>query len=261
VNEVALSVQFSPIAGMTVARFGALWSFYNPPFSKTEDKPPIPSMIETFESARPQKLKFELVAEAQPTRCWFIAEDDSGLIQVQSDRFVFNWRKGEPPAKYPRYEQVREGFVTHFGVFEKYISDQRLGPIVPTQCEVTYVNDLPVNEGWSDHGELENIVAPWSGKRSDDFLQKPEDVQIRGRHVIRAPDGRPLGRLHFNIEPRIRVSDGVPSLRLVLTARGAPIGEGNAGVLAFLDLGREYVVRGFTSLTTPEMHRIWGRNS
>lgn len=261
VNEVALSVQFSPLSGMTVARFGALWERYDPPFSKTEDKPPLPAVIETFEPNRPQKLKLELVTELQPPRCWFTNDQESELIQVQSDRFAFNWRKGAPPAEYPRYEQVRKGFEKYFGMFQDYVRDKNLGPIVPTQCEVTYVNELPVGVGWSKHRELENVLALWAGRYSDEFLgDAAEDSQVRGRYIIRAPDGRPLGRLHYNLEPRVRVTDGSQLFHFILTARGAPLGEGTSGILAFLDLGREYVVRGFTSMTTKHMHEIWGRN-
>jgi hypothetical protein len=49
--------------------------------------------------------------------------------------------------------------------------------------------------------------------------------------------------------------------RFTLTARGQPLGTGLAGVLEFLDLGREWIVTGFDELTTPEMHRLWGRHN
>jgi hypothetical protein len=46
---------------------------------------------------------------------------------------------------------------------------------------------------------------------------------------------------------------------LTLTARGRPGSDGIPGVLQFLDVGREWIVRGFTSITTATMHKIWGR--
>ena len=259
VNEVALSVQFSPVSGLTVAMYGLLWQRYRPAFSKSEDKAPLASVIETFEAPRPQKLKFEIVPEPQPPRCWFMNEKGSELIQVQSDRFVFNWRKQPPLQPYPRYEHVRIGFERYYSIFEAFAQEYNLGPIVPTQCEVTYVNDLNIGEGWFRFGELRNVLALWAGEHSDKFLEEPEDAQVRSRYVIRSNDGLPLGRLHINLEPRIRVPDGSSLMRLVLTARGAPLGEGIAGIISFLNLGREYVVRGFTSITTKRMHEIWER--
>ena len=86
-----------------------------------------------------------------------------------------------------------------------------------------------------------------------------EDAGLRLRFVIPNKEGEPIGRLHAALEPGYRTDDRRPMFVLELTARGAPLGEGITGVLAFLDLGREWVVRGFTSMTTPVMHKEWGR--
>ena len=72
-------------------------------------------------------------------------------------------------------------------------------------------------------------------------------------------NGEPLGRLHVVEEPRIKLEDGSPLIRLTLTARGAPTKKDFGGVMAFFDIGREFIVRGFASITTAQMHRIWGR--
>ena len=37
------------------------------------------------------------------------------------------------------------------------------------------------------------------------------------------------------------------------------MGEGIDGAFAFLDLEREWIAKGFTELTTTEMHRVWER--
>ena len=72
-------------------------------------------------------------------------------------------------------------------------------------------------------------------------------------------DDKPIGRLHVALESGYRNSDEEPIFILNLTARGAPRGDGIDGVLGFLDVGREWVVRGFASVTTPTMHKEWGR--
>lgn len=61
------------------------------------------------------------------------------------------------------------------------------------------------------------------------------------------------------VEPRFLVQDDRPLLLLQLTARGAPIGEGLEGAREFFDLGREWIVKGFVDVTSPEMHGKWGR--
>jgi hypothetical protein len=64
-----------------------------------------------------------------------------------------------------------------------------------------------------------------------------------------------------SLDPVFHIKDGTPRLRLSLTARGRPQQEGTAGVLQFLDLGREYVVRTFAAITTSEMHEVWRRRA
>ena len=51
----------------------------------------------------------------------------------------------------------------------------------------------------------------------------------------------------------------MPIFVLNLTARGEPLGDGVNGAFAFLELARDWIVKGFDELTRPEMHRVWER--
>jgi hypothetical protein len=44
-----------------------------------------------------------------------------------------------------------------------------------------------------------------------------------------------------------------------MIARGKPLSPDVDGALRFLNIGHEWIVRGFTELTTPEMHSKWDR--
>jgi hypothetical protein len=72
-------------------------------------------------------------------------------------------------------------------------------------------------------------------------------------------DARPIGRLHIQAAVVAYLGTESKAVQLTLTARGQPLGAGIDGIIAFLNLGREYIVRGFTSFTTPQMHETWGR--
>jgi hypothetical protein len=48
-------------------------------------------------------------------------------------------------------------------------------------------------------------------------------------------------------------------VQLRLTARGLPDGQDLDGVLAWMDLGREWIVRGFADITSPSAHALWER--
>ncbi len=90
-----------------------------------------------------------------------------------------------------------------------------------------------------------------------DGLGVPEDARLLLRYVIPGTGGRPIGRLIVNAEPAKRLS-GEDIIQLNLTARGAPETRDIGGVLAFLQAGRRYIVRGFTSLTATSLHTQWG---
>ncbi len=259
VIEVVLSVQFEPLSALGVPQFGVLWERYRKKFPNTEDKPLLSSVTESFEAPKPRPVRYEILSEPPQTRCWFKNVADTELIQVQRDRFVFNWKKTEADEPYPRYPYVRAEFKAHFRTFETFLRDHDVGTVLPNQCEVTYVNHLFPGRGWKRSGQFKNIFSIWSGRHSGDFLPEPEDITFQTRYQMLTEEGKPVGRLHVQAEPRIKVEDASPLLRLTLTARGAPL-EGNLdGVLAFFDLGREFVVRGFTSITTNKMHKIWER--
>lgn len=259
VEEVVLSVQFEALTEFGLPHFGLLWSQYRGEYPKTEDKAPLSPVKEEFGTPKPQSLQLQIVQEPAPQRCWFVNENGTELVQVQRDRFVVNWRRTGTDTPYPRYEHVRERFLSNFRIFETFLHDHNFGEISPTQCEVTYVNHLPAGRGWKRHGQFKEILSVWSGKHSDRFLPEPEDINVQFRYNILSSDGEPIGRLHIVMEPRIKLDDASPLIRLALTARGAPLGKNVDGIVSFFDLGREYVVRGFASVTSRKMHRIWER--
>ena len=261
VTEVVLSLQFEPILGFKVPHYGLLWDRFREKKPITATKGILPPVFEQFGPPQTsQTIRFEVLQDPGVPRCWFENIKGTELIQVQQDRFIFNWKSGNVGQSYPRYEKVRARFRTHFRVFETFIRENEMGEIVPNQCEVTYVNEINAGEGWARLGKLGSVFSVWSGRFSDGFLAEPEDAQFRFSQRILSAEGEPIGRLHASVEPRYRADDGSPILRFVLTARGAPIKPTKKAVFSFFDLAREYVVRGFASSTTKRMHTIWERN-
>jgi uncharacterized protein (TIGR04255 family) len=262
VVEVALSVQFEPVKALRTPQLGLLWQEFIARFPLIEEHPPLEPVIERFGGlprAGRGTVQFQMLDTPPVPRCWFLNNEGTELIQVQPDRFIHNWRKKTGDEEYPRYERLREIFSSELTVFCRFLDTQGLGQLCPNQCEVTYVNHIISGKGWQELGELGAVVTVFDPRYSDSFLSQPEDARLAVRFVIRDDKGEPLGRLHVVAEPAYRTSDGHPMYVLNLTARGRPEGEGIEGVLAFLDIGREWVVRGFTAITTPEMHRVWRR--
>jgi hypothetical protein len=143
--------------------------------------------------------------------------------------------------------------------FEKLIKSEGLGAIVPNQCEVCYINQMPLEEDETFYQAAARTVRGFEGYFILDDLTSPEDAQVGLRYVIRDEKQEPIGRLTVTLEPARRL-DGANILQLSIVARGRPTATTILGVSNFLKLGRRNVVRGFAQLTTAEMQKRWGRS-
>ena len=242
-----------------MAHAGLFWTQIRSDFPLTEAQISLPSQIERFDGDQlfPQAptVAFGSV-DPDTARIWFLSEDQTRLIQVQPDRFIINWRKITGEEVYPRYASaLRPRFEREFNDFQRFINTQGKEALNLQQCEVTYVNDIPRGEGWNSLPEATSLFSPWWGKYTDGFLPAPEAVNVAGSFVM--PNQQ--GRLHFATQNLRRTRDQREVVQLRLTARGKPSGSDTASVLAWMDIGREWIVRGFTDLTSSKGHALWKR--
>ncbi len=255
VVETVLSVQFEPLPLLQAAHLGLLWNEYRATFPKTEERPPLEPVIEQFPESPAIRvgLKFQALESMPIPRIWFTNEQEGEMIQVQNDRFIKNWRKAGDSHRYPHYDDtVRPHFDRDFAIFRAFLEQNQLGTPRVNQCEVTYVNHVLAGEGWAHYGEVDKIFTFWRAVAPMP-PGPPEDVRLHTRFVIPGVDGQPIGRLHVDVQPGVRTSDTHPMYVLHLTARGQA-GDG----VEFFDVGREWIVATFKTLTTETMHKIWG---
>jgi uncharacterized protein (TIGR04255 family) len=258
--EAVLGIQFEPLPALDLLQIGRLWTLFRDEYPKHELQPMLAAQFETFEQPVMEELVFPLGMDSQPARCWFLSEDETALVQVQMDRLILNWRKKSGKGTYPRYESMRQRLEQALTMFAGFLRSEQLGEVAPNQCEVTYVNHMEQGKGWTKPSEVASVFPGFAGRWSSEFLPEPEDVRAALRFVIPGPDPtHPLGRLHAQIEPRYRRQDNSPLLSLTMTARLRPMAKDLAGAMSSLDLGREWIVRGFAALTADPMHKIWER--
>ncbi|WP_119418875.1 TIGR04255 family protein [Desertibaculum subflavum] len=258
VTEVAISVAFARLPRWRNPHAGLFWSRVADEYPDTETKPPIENIMERFgddmwfREAGPRSEP----TDSDESRAWFLARPDNYLIQVQSDRFVVNWRKRNPQNVYPRYTaEMRPRFLREWGRFKGFVAEQGLGALDLQQCEVTYVNDILRGDGWNTFAESLSLFSPWWGSGTDNFLPLPGSLSLNGWFEI--PEQR--GRLRFTARHVRRGSDQQEIVQLQLVARGKPQTNDDDGMMQFLDLGREWIVRGFADLTSTTAHQHWGR--
>ncbi|MEX0938315.1 MAG: TIGR04255 family protein [Pirellulales bacterium] len=258
-NEVVLSVQFEALELLNIPHLGLIWQAFRDRFPKTEEHASLDPVFERFGLRPTVGPQVQVYSSPPSPRLWFLNKAETELIQVQKDRFIRNWRKKEDNEPYPRYKRLRKFFLEDYEQFIQFVEGQGWGQIVANQCEVSYVNLILCGNGWNDCGEVENVITFISSTYSDSGLGDPEKVIANVSYILQDVSGGFAGRLHVEVKPVLRTTDRKPAIRLSLTARGKPEREGIDGVMRFLDRGREEIVRGFTSITTKSMHKVWDR--
>lgn len=256
VVEVALSVQFDRLPDLDASRIGLYWSTVRSRFPFAEQHVPLPTVQEAFgmPDALPRGLRIEL-SDAVPTpRFWLVNGDGSQLLQIQDDRFSHNWRKNVKP--YPHYETVRAAFVEELGLFDAFLRGERMGPMAPNQCEVTYINHIAVPNG-TNQADLGALLTTWTGSYNSAPPAVPEDAFVHLRYTIGNGDGSPIGRLHIDVQPAFAQEEHRPIWVLSLTARGRPVQPTIDGVVMFLNLGREHILKTFVGITNKTLQKQW----
>jgi uncharacterized protein (TIGR04255 family) len=149
-NEVSFGLSFAPLSDMRTSHYGAFWSRLRPDFDQTADKPPVTDVS--------GKLSQIAVTEWFPLpRVWFIHKNKEELLQLQPNRFYFNWRKVQPNTPYPRFDNLAPLFCKYLETFVSFLKEESLGTPDIGTAELVYVNHIPKGEGWreiTDVGEV-----------------------------------------------------------------------------------------------------------
>lgn len=244
-QETWMALAFAPLA-WSVPHFGAFWNEIRVDYPKFEVHPPIGEMNFEFSALAPEAA-FKL-----PVRCWFINEENNRLIQVQNNRFFHNWRRPNPKAPYLHYDELRPVFQNEWERFRDFVARHSLGTPNVLWCEVSYINHLDRGIGWDSFSDL-SVVFPTIGTFGGSFVGKPETVLANSTYVMPSNEGR----LRVAIQPAVRQADGKEIIQLSITGICRPASTATEDLMSGLDYCREWVVRGFDDLTSPEMHKIW----
>jgi uncharacterized protein (TIGR04255 family) len=262
--EVALSVQFSPIEKWRVQYLGLLWEWFNNRFDnsypETEEHPPLDPIPSPSGRVTANRIgvRLELLKSPIIPRFWMINRSGSELVQVQADRFIFNWRKRNGDGEYRRFQHMRGRFQETLEAFAAFLTENRLGSLEIRLCELAYFNHISLGErGPRNAGDVGRIVRIWNQQPVSLALPEPTQASLTVRYPMASQDNEPTGELTVELRPAFRARDKAPIIAMNLIARGAPMGVGVSGALAFFDTGHQWVVRSFVEVTTPEMHEVW----
>lgn len=247
-------MQFKPLGAFTLPFFGAFWQTIRKEYPSTEEKPPLPPVIERLEPSSEGGTQIGgLMLEPLPLpRVFFIDESKNWVLQMQRDRFLHNWRKTDEDSIYPRFPAVFQRFLTGWQRFLEFCNREKLSGIQPVQMELTYINHIPLGEGWEKVSDINKVMPDICWRPDHGFLPDPESVGWSASFLL--PERQ--GRLHVQLRRGIRQKDKKTVLLCELTARG--ISEGQP-IEPWFQMAREWIVRGFTDLTSDYVQQAYWR--
>jgi uncharacterized protein (TIGR04255 family) len=246
VNEVFCGLRFHASDELRIPHIGLLWDKFRHDYPVIQHAPPI------------APVKGEILLDAESglplPRVWFINKSDDQLIQFQNDRFYFNWRYRQ--SNYPRYNYVIEKFENELSIIKDFFCKFNLGEFKPIEYELCYINNIPKGKGWETIEDLPKIFSDfvWTQKKGR-FLPNPELFAWQARFPLPANNGN----LNVKLNNAIQTKGKVPLLVLELKTVGIGESQNPKAIREWFDLAHEWIVRGFTDLTTPYIQKIWER--
>lgn len=250
VVEVVCGIAFGLEKPLRTAHVGLFWALVQDEFPRTEDAEPLALMVENPAGDSGQyNVQFEFQQLPPLRRSWLLNSAGTNLLQIQDERFLFNWKRTEAVPDYPSYVNVIAGFRRYWARFKQFARDQGLGEATPRQMELTYFNLVPTGHNF--------LIDHQQGSTKGRFLTDPEGFNWRTQYLL--PEM--MGRLHVIAVAGRNAATGEKVVRLECTARGLPKDLTEDGCNAWFDLAHEWITQGFTDLTTPEAHAEWGRTA
>ena len=257
VDEVVLSVLFKSLDGLLAPHLGEIWhELKKEEFLGIAEQPPVMPTMENFSNPN-QETELHFGNVPNLARIWFIHKDDNQIIQVQRDRFTFNWRKTEPNQKYLGFSAILEKFEEYYNRFGGIIKNMEIGEVVPLQYELTYIDQLMHGNGWDtldDIGKIYNLFI--NSQPSDSFWSGAESMILRTSFPIQDLNGR----LHLAISHRVKVSDRKQTLQTDFTMRGFPQNAEYDEMITWFKSARGKIREKFLNMFTEDVQtQIWER--
>lgn len=255
--ERAISIAFEPLSDLSVGDFGLFWSDIISEFPTSESMDPVALELEQFDAFRPRQVAIQLVSGKALPRAAFRNAPIGELVQLQNDRFGFNWIKTSEDHKYPHSEATLERFFELFARFVAYADRRGLGPINIVQCELTNVNVVLVSDVGESFADMATVLKLASLEYDCQNI-KLEHQLVGSKHLMLDDDRQPIGRVHVLGQPSLKVPSNEEAYRLDISARGAPLGPGREGARLFFDAAVNAVNAVFLASTTTAGRRFWG---
>jgi len=250
VIEVVCGIAFKKIEQFKAPHLGLFWQRLRADYPICQHAPPLGFPPEPSEPSG----EFELPLP----RMWFINEKMNNLIQLQNNRFFYNWRKMRADEPYPHYRAVIKKFTANLELFQKFLEEEKLRSFSPTDCELTYINHILKGEGWETISDISGVLPDISW-RSNNSRFLPEPLNIGWMSSFALPEDK--GRLHVKLDQVAHKIDKRPILRLEISAKGLGADKSQKAIWDWFEIAHKWIVCGFADLTNLKIQKtFWERS-
>lgn len=233
--EVIFGVEFNA-QNFSAVHFGLYWQEIKDKFAQYPlDRPPVGD--NQFISLLPPLR-----------RVWFESSDQKELIQLQDNRFYYNWRKRDE--EYPHFEKIHPQFLAEWKRFTSWWLKTEEKELQPIRYQMSYVNQIEADLGWhgvEDSAKIFSFLK--SNWQSNDL--KPSVFNTKLEFIL--PEEK--GILSVTINQGIKPQDNSQVLTLNLTSVSKDV---DTEMETWFKLAHQSTVEIFLSLINQETKNLWG---
>lgn len=266
VIEVVATVQFAELDNvMLLGNTESLHKAFGEKFKRIMPKMPLGKCVipgVTEETPNHLSLAFMHEDHFQFPRIWYLSADETHLIQFQSDKLVFNWRKvgPDPETENSTYSTFESKVWTHFDRALKALNGlivDRTGTALKIEAaELAYINSIPFKD-FGGPANLHNCIKGLSLPS----LEWQEPTKIVNFMWISNYDKYSTFTVQGLTGSDKMSGDAV--LRLDLTTKGAfpnTIAPDSQMLHNWFNDSHLNIVNSFEKITDPTMHTKWGKS-
>lgn len=233
--EVVFGVEFNA-QRFSAVHFGLYWQEIKDQFSQHPlDRPPV-GVNNIFGILPPLP------------RVWFQSADQKELIQLQNNRFYYNWTKRDED--YPHFEEIHPKFLAQWNNFKDWWLETEQKELQSNRYHMTYVNQIDANFGWNgveDSVKIFNFLElNW---HSSDL--KPNIFNANLEFLL--PEEQ--GTLSVMINQGTKPQDNSPVLILNITSVSK---DTTTKMETWFKLAHQSTVAIFLSLISQSAKNLWG---
>jgi uncharacterized protein (TIGR04255 family) len=131
------------------------------------------------------------------------SSDESSVVQIQQNQFIYNWVRQPSETAYPHFNAVLGEFKKRWKQFSAFIAEKELGELVPTEFTLQYVDHIDGQCGWT----LESTPSFITYLALSALLDERGGGKLKAVDLKVALDYGDLGTAEIQIENGVREAD------------------------------------------------------